>query len=418
MLFDAVRKMSDFMEIEDSRDPKKVCYPVGPTLFAIMLAWMCGYNSSVKVAFFWELKYEILKKHIPNFPDSMISHDTVNRLLSLIKVDDLKAIMAHFSELVINNVKYDDLGIKRILSLDGQTPKAAEYEPGKGFMEYSNADRRLHQKLYYVTLFDSTSGLSLGMEEVEKKENENKACVRAIEMFDLTGTIVTADALNTQRSVAEAIIKNGGDYVLALKDNHKSLRKVVEEALSNEFLIRDAGQIYTTDAECSHGRIEERTVYALPISAIKNKVPLKDWKKDAHTVFMAITQSFDKKHKVVRTPEIRLFISSLSFDNPGIAELGYRAIREHWHIENKLHWCLDMDFGQDHMQIKNRNYLRNCEALSRISLNAVRQMEPKFRKPTRKDEPVALANVKICIDGTLDKSITSIAHLFVQSKLY
>lgn len=417
MLFDAVRRMSELMEIEDCRDPKKVCYPIGPTLFAIMLAWMCGYNSSVKVSLFWELKYEILKKHIPNFPESMISHDTVNRLMSLIKVDNLKAIMAHFSELVINNIKQDELGIKRILSLDGQTPKAAEYEPVKGYLEHSNADRRLHQKLYYVTLYDSSNCMSLGMEEVEKKENENKACVRAIEMFDLTGTIVTADALNTQRSVAEAIIKNGGDYVLALKDNHKSLRKVVEEALSNEFLVEAEGQTYQTEAECAHGRIEERTVYALPIRAIKNKLPLKDWKQDAHTIFMAITESFNKKHNVARNPEVRLFISSLSFDNPGIAVLGYRAIREHWHIENKLHWCLDMDFGQDHMQIKNRNYLRNCEALSRISLNAIKQMEPKFRKPGR-NESVALANVKLYLDGTLDKNITSIANLFVQGKLY
>ena len=85
--------------------------------------------------------------------------------------------------------------------------------------------------LNIVTLFDSTSGLSLGMEEVEKKENENKACVRAIKLFDLQGTIVTADALNTQRSVVDAIMERGGDYVLALKDNHKSLKKVVNEAL-------------------------------------------------------------------------------------------------------------------------------------------------------------------------------------------
>ena len=116
--------------------------------------------------------------------------------------------MGHFAELVISNKGYNELGIKRIISLDGQTPKAAEYEPGKGYLELSNDDRRLHQKLYYVTLFDSTSGLSLGMEEVEKKENENKACVRAIKLFDLQGTIVTADALNTQRSVVDAIMNS------------------------------------------------------------------------------------------------------------------------------------------------------------------------------------------------------------------
>jgi len=265
-------------------------------------------------------------------------------------------------------------------------------------------------------LFDSTSGLSLGMEEVEKKENENKACVRAIKLFDLQGTIVTADALNTQRSVAEAIIEKRGDYVLALKDNHKSLRKVVQESLSNPILMREFGQIYEHEVDIAHGRIEQRIVYALPVSAIKNKIPLREWKKDAHTVFMAVTKSENKKNHVTRTPEVRLFISSLSFDNPNIAALGYRAIREHWHIENKLHWCLDLDFGQDHMQIKNRNYLRNCETLSRIALNAIRLLESKFRRPGR-NETVALSNVKICLDGTLERNIMTVANLFVEGKL-
>lgn len=96
MLLDAVKRMSELMEIEDTREPAKDLYPIGPTFMAIMLAWMCGYNSSVQIAMFWEMKFDILKRHIPNFPDSLISHDTVNRLLSLIVVDDLKAIMRDF----------------------------------------------------------------------------------------------------------------------------------------------------------------------------------------------------------------------------------------------------------------------------------------------------------------------------------
>ena len=103
MLLDAVKKMMDIVEIQDSRDPKKVRYPLGPTLFAIILAWMCGYNSALQVEYFWRYKFKILKQSIPDFPDSLISHDTVNRLLSLIVVDDLKSIMGHFAELVINN---------------------------------------------------------------------------------------------------------------------------------------------------------------------------------------------------------------------------------------------------------------------------------------------------------------------------
>ncbi len=216
----------------------------------------------------------------------MISHDTVNRLFSLIMVDDLKGLMAHFSQLELKNSINGETDIKRILSLDGQTPKAAEYEPKEGSLGLSNDDRRLLNRLYYVSLYDSTAGLTLAMEDVESKENENKACVRAIEMFDLEGTIVTADALNTQRSVAEAIIRKGGDYVLALKDNHKTLKKGVQEAISNPLLVEMHGETYSTDVELGHGRIETRTVIALPASVIPNRQAIRDWKKDTSKVFM------------------------------------------------------------------------------------------------------------------------------------
>ena len=390
---------------QDNIDHKKVRYPLGPTLFAIILSWMCGYNSALQVEYFWRYKFKILKQSIPNFPDSLISHDTVNRLLSLIVVDDLKSIIGHFAELVVNNIGYNEL----VTHLDRHTPKTDD-ELGKEYLDHSDDDRFLYQELYYVTLFESTSGLSLRMEEVKKKENENKSCVRAIKLFDLQGTIVTANALNTQRSVVDAIMERGGDYVLALKDNHKSLKKVVQEALNNPELMNEYGQTYVRDVEIAHGIIEQRTVYALPVSTLKNQVPLKEWKKDAQTIFMAVTE------RVSREPEDRLFISSLSFDNPNIAALGYRAIKEHWHKENNLHWCLDMDFGQDHMQFKNRNYLRNCEILSRIALNAIRLLEPNFRRPGR-NESVSLSNVKHCLDWTLDQNIMTVANLFVEGKI-
>ena len=115
---------------------------------------------------------------------------------------------------------------------------------------------------------------------------------------------------------------------------------------------------------------------------------------------------------------MRLFISSLSFDNTDIAALGYRALREHWGIENKLHWCLDMDFGQDHMQIKNRNYLRNCEVLSRIALNVVRTLQPlpEFKRSTRK-EVRSLTDVMGILDNRLDQHIETVARLFVAGKV-
>ena len=105
-------------------------------------------------------------------------------------------------------------------------------------------------------------------------------------------------------------------------------------------------------------------------------------------------------------------------DNPNIAKLGYRAIREHWHIENKLHWCLDIDFGQDHMQIKNRNYIRNCELLSRISLNVVKEIQqlPIVKNSARQDLP-SISSVMMMISCNPSKFILPIANILAYGKV-
>ena len=102
--------------------------------------------------------------------------------------------------------------VKRVLSLDGQTPKAIEYTKREPSLGKSPDDRRLYDRLYFVTLQDTTNGISLGLDTVLDKQNENKACLRLLDLFDLSNSIVTCDALNTQRTVAEKIIE---DYCLA-----------------------------------------------------------------------------------------------------------------------------------------------------------------------------------------------------------
>lgn len=418
MFLDATTKMSERIKVNDPREQSKVKYPLVPTLFAMIIAWIAGCTSAVKIERFWEEHFDKLKLWIPNFPDHYISHDTVNRLLSLIAVNDLKGLMSDFCQLVLDNAVSGEMdNVKRVLSLDGQTPRALEYEAKPDKHGNKISDRRsINNRLYYVTLYDSTSGLSLAMERVQDKENENQACVRAVQMFDLTGTIVTADALNTQRSVAEAIINRGGDYVLALKNNHKAIVEAVVNAISSPLLLDTYGSAYRTDVEIDHGRIERRTVIALPVSVIPNRKILKAWNKDCKTVFYAVTESAYQKYDVKREPEQRLFLSSLSNDHPDIAKLGYRAIRDHWKIENQLHWVLDMDFGQDHMQIKNRNYIDNAELLSRLALNVIKMLQPSMKVRKRQELP-SISSIIDKIKCNPGKHILKIANALAYGKL-
>lgn len=413
MFNDAVKMVMEQVEFEDKRQQHKVKYPIAPTLIAILLAWMAGANSAVAAAMFWKMNASKLRMLIPNFPDSNISHDTINRILSCIVVDNLLAFLRDFCNKILEGyVDYEE-DSKRILSLDGQTPRAIEYEPKEGSLGISRDDQRIHSKIYFVTLYDSGNGLALAQEEVLEKENENKACSRLIEMFDLKGCVVTADALNTQRSIVEKILENGGDYVLALKNNHKSLCTKIKEIFEDSELLREYGKTYDHGIELGHGRIEQRIVTAMPANLI-GKPSLGAWAKDCCTVFKAVTYSTDKKYGTSRKPEIRYFVSSLAYENTNIEKLGYRAIREHWHVENKLHWCLDMDFGQDHMQIKNRNYLRNVLILNKISLNTIKALQPFYQEGSTTP---SIPNMQIMFQSQPDKMLLQVAKLFAREEI-
>ncbi len=388
MLSDAITEMSELIAAKDTGSPENIRYPLAPTLFAIMLAWLCGYDSAGKAELFWEVKFEILKKLIPNFPDQMISHDTINRILSLITAHDLKDILSRFSRLLT------------------EQHGATEHDPEQKFPEAASDDKHFPQEVFYVTLADSAHGLSLGMDEISSREIANRICVRAIEMLDLAGTVVTPDALITPRSVAEAIMRQGGDYVIAVQDNHKSLHKAIQNAFLNPLLIRECGETHESETDPGHGKIAERTVAALPISAVKNKTAFGEWKKDCHTLFMGIT------HRAEGEPLTEFFVSSLSFDNAGIAALGDRALREHRGTANQLRWRLDLDFGRDHLQIKNRNYLRNCEELSSLALKVLKALQPlpEFNRSTRR-EVQSLTGVKAILHGRLEQHLKTVARL-------
>lgn len=390
MYKEAVATMMDKVVVDDPRQPWKIKYPLLPTLFAIIIAWCCGCNSSTDVEDFWCDHLDWLRRTIPNLPDELISHDTVRRLLCIIKFEQLNEFLKEFCEYVAKGKSADDEPASpRILSMDGQAVNAMVYEPKIGDDGKFLYDRRTHNRLYYVSLHDSTNNLTLAQDEVKVKENENKACIRLLKLFDLTGTVVTADALNTQRAVAKAVIEQHGDYMLAVKDNHQELREHIEEAMNGEL---EEARVYSTEIECGHGRIERRTVKALPFELLKKCVP-GTWKEDAESVFMAITGSYDKKYEQYRENEVRFFISSLVFDNDRIAELGYKAIREHWHIENCLHYVLDVSFNQDHMQMKSREYARNRVFLNKLALNVLRLLQDEYSK----------ANEKISIKRLLKK---------------
>ena len=261
--------------------------------------------------------------------------------------------------------------------MDGQTPCSIIYEPKEG--QKSPQDRRTYEHQYYVTLYDCSNKMAIAQEDVYAKENENKACIRLCSLFSLDGCVVTCDALNTTRAVAKAIISQGGDYCLAVKDNKKKLANEIKASFENAELLDDQAIYSESPVELGHGRVENRIVIALPASCIKARI-LGEWAEDARTIFFARTCSHDKKYNLDKEHIVRYYISSLDFDDPKIAEYGRQVIRMHWACENSLHYVLDVTYGQDMMRAKNRNYVCNALLLNKIALNTSRVAQEDYRK--------------------------------------
>ena len=387
---ETVSSLMKQIKVTDYRQQSKVKFPLLPALFAIVIAWCCNCKNAVEVSDFLSAKKKYLAQIIEGLSEEeSMSHDTVLRLLKMVKISELHDFLTEFANRLANNQKET-----RCLSLDGQTPRAMIYEAEKG--EKSPKDRRQYNKLYYVTLYDSTNKISLAQDEVQDKENENKSCVRLLQMFSLSGCVVTADALNTQRSVADAIINQDGEYCLALKGNHEKLQKAVMNAfegiddsevplLEKERLLDYDCELksYESETELEHGRVETRRVDVLPADFIKPRV-LGDWKEDCECI-----------------------VCSINPESPDLAKTLYRCIREHWHIENSLHWCLDVDFGQDLMQVKSREYARNRILLNKIALNVLKIVQPRFAKKSERCSIPRLQkklrdDCSIAVDGLIE----------------
>jgi predicted transposase YbfD/YdcC len=231
--------------------------------------------------------------------------------------------------------------------------------------------------LYSVSAWCHENGLVLGEIQSDSKSNEITAIPLLLESLDLKTNTVTIDAAGCQKSIAEIIVKKKGDYVLGLKRNHPKLYDAVKEYVNK---IGESNENRLFDAfDDSHGRSVRRRVFGYDVSKLPET---QDW-LGAKTVVAVETISSkdnDPSHKV--RAEWRYYLSSHKCTDKRLP--GY--IRNHWGIENKLHWVLDVHLKEDDDQKAERKSVRSFALLKRIALNIVRSNDfsPKKRSLRRK----------------------------------
>jgi predicted transposase YbfD/YdcC len=238
-----------------------------------------------------------------------------------------------------------------VLPVDGKTLRRShDHDKGLG-------------ALHSVSVWASEYGLSLGQTACAEKSNEITAIPELLRLVDIKGAIITIDAMGTQKAIAEEIIAQGADYVLALKGNQETLHQAVIDYIDEQLEgdLADAQEHVTK--EKGHGRQEERTYLQLPAPA---ELPgFMAW-KGLKSIGVSTSSCVRKGKEIV---EVRYYISSLSVDAKRFA----RAVRGHWSIENTCHWSLDMTFREDESRTRERHLRENFAWLNRFVLSLLKQ---------------------------------------------
>lgn len=339
--------------IKDPRRQSLVKYPLDLVLLVVVLAGLAGYTSCRQIAEYWRVHRQLLSVWFDNCPEEDISHDTVRNALKIVGKTDANQFITQFTQPLVEFFK------TRILALDGQAVRAA-----------SCAEHKVHSR-YVLNLYDTDNELCLQQVLIEEKNNEITEAVNIVKSLDLSGAVVTCDAMNTQRKFARLLIEEKHcDYCFAVKKNHEELLAHVEGWFNTQ-RGKDEARTFLRE-EDGHGRVEEREIRVLPASLLKEFAQdvLDKWAGlEDGCIVMARTKRTFKNGTGQATDEVRYFITSLNFDRHYIAAVMARIIRRHWMIENSLHWVLDVTFGQDRTQCRNADFLAGKTALNKVIFN-------------------------------------------------
>jgi predicted transposase YbfD/YdcC len=286
-----------------------------------------------------------------DLPGGVPSHDTYRRVFLLLDPGEMNRRFAAWMGDISRR-----LDLKQV-ALDGKT------------MRGSGGGRTGLPALHVVSAFATENGICLGQQAVDSKSNEITAIPELLKLLDLTGALVTIDAMGCQKEIAADVVSGGADYVLAVKGNQERLHEDVKRAL--EPAIAAGGgpgtATFARTEEMNRGRAEKRTCHAsTDLSGIRDELPWKGLK------MIGTIKSERVVDGRVET-ETRYFISSREMS---AAEM-LGCVRDHWKIENQLHWVLDVVFGEDGHQLRVGNGPRNFTTLRKLAQALIKNSKPK-----------------------------------------
>jgi len=330
-----------FADLPDPRIDRCKDHALIDMITIAILATICGAEHFTEMETFLELR------------NGIPSHDTFARVFARLKPAAFQERFARWVQAV--RTATDD----EVIGIDGKTARRSHHK-GAGL-----------GPLHPVSAWASRNRLVLGQLKVDEKSNEITAVPELLRLLDIKGCIVTVDALNTQKEITCEIREQGADYVMALKENHPTLHAEVAgicEAVREDDNADDSISTFET-VEQNHGRTETRRCWS--VAAPHWITGFSEWRDLQSLILVESTRAIKEQ----RTTELRYYLSSL----PPEASRAAKAVRQHWGVENSLHWVLDVAFHEDDSRVRVGNAPENLALVRKITHNLLQQ-EKTFKR--------------------------------------
>ncbi|MBN2883586.1 MAG: ISAs1 family transposase, partial [Clostridia bacterium] len=349
-----LEKQSAFQKhfLSDLNDPRRTAkgnllHGFGDILFLVISLAVCGILDWEGMELFGNRQLGWLRKFRP-FENGIPSHDTINRVVSSINPEK-------FGECFINWInEISDISKGEVIAIDGKTVKG------------SACKAQSQSPIHIVSAYAAGNELCIGQIKTDQKSDEISAIPKLLDLIAVSGCTVTIDAMGCQRSIAEKIREKGAHYILAVKGNQGSLEQGIKDT------VRFCSPADTDiNEDFGHGRIEKRICQVYDnLGHIESK---EKW-KDLKSLVLIRTEVFDKTSGKQHSEE-RIYITRLS---ERASKLN-KDIRLHWYVENKLHWNLDVIFGEDASRKRVANAAENFSIIEKVAL-AMIQSENTMKK--------------------------------------
>ncbi len=350
--------LTHFETLEDPRTAYLVEHPLLDIVALTICAVICGAETWEEIEAYGHSKSEWLKTFL-SLPNGIPSHDTIARVFALLEPTQLQECFVSWVKSITR------LSLGEVVSIDGKSARHSDdRSKGKG-------------AIHMVSAWASENQMVLGQVKVADKSNEITAIPKLLNILDVSGCIVTIDAMGTQKEIAKQIIDQDADYVLSLKGNqgsiHADVQQLFDWAHKTEFKDIEH-EAYQTISK-GHGRIEIRRYWLLgAVEHLENAHQWNDLKR------VGMIESERRIDGLPPTTERRYYLVSL---DGGIERFAH-ASRGHWGIENKLHWSLDVVFHEDDSRIRKGHAPENMTVMRKIALNLLAKESSKGSKKAKR----------------------------------